>query len=83
MEAQIHLKKLFLPNKNWHMNLHEYQGKSILKSYGVAIQEGVVVDRVEDAVAAAKKLSDTPRYKVASRGQDPVTTRELQVGLGG
>lgn len=40
------------------MNLHEYQGKSILKSYGVAIQEGVVVDRVEDAVAAAKKLSD-------------------------
>ena len=40
------------------MNLHEYQGKSILKSYGVAIQEGVVVDKVEDAVAAAQKLSD-------------------------
>ena len=40
------------------MNLHEYQGKSILKSYGVAIQEGIVVDRVEDAVGAAQKLSD-------------------------
>jgi succinyl-CoA synthetase beta subunit len=40
------------------MNLHEYQGKSILKSYGVAIQEGIVVDKVEDAVAAAKKLSE-------------------------
>ena len=40
------------------MNLHEYQGKSILKSYGVAIQEGVVVDKVEDAVPAAQKLSD-------------------------
>mgnify|MGYP005748272569 FL=1 len=40
------------------MNLHEYQGKSILKTYGVAIQEGVVVDKVEDAVAAAQKLSD-------------------------
>jgi succinyl-CoA synthetase beta subunit len=40
------------------MNLHEYQGKSILKSYGVAIQEGVVVDKVEDAVAAAKKLTE-------------------------
>ena len=40
------------------MNLHEYQGKSILKSYGVAIQRGVVVDKVEDAVAAAKQLSD-------------------------
>jgi succinyl-CoA synthetase beta subunit len=40
------------------MNLHEYQGKSILKSYGCAIQEGVVVDRVEDAVEAAKKLTE-------------------------
>ena len=40
------------------MNLHEYQGKSILKSYGVAIQEGVVIDKLEDAVSAAQKLSD-------------------------
>jgi succinyl-CoA synthetase beta subunit len=40
------------------MNLHEYQGKSILKSYGVAIQEGIVVDKVEDAVSAAKKLTE-------------------------
>lgn len=39
------------------MNLHEYQGKSILKSFGVAIQEGVVVDKVEDAVAKAKELN--------------------------
>ena len=39
------------------MNLHEYQGKSILKSFGVAIQEGRVVDKVEDAQAAAKELS--------------------------
>lgn len=40
------------------MNLHEYQGKSILKSYGVSIQEGIVVDKVEDSVAAAKKLTE-------------------------
>lgn len=39
------------------MNLHEFQGKSILKSFGVAIQEGIVVDKVEDAVEAAKKLN--------------------------
>jgi len=39
------------------MNLHEYQGKSILKSFGVTIQEGVVVDKVEDAQAAAKKIN--------------------------
>lgn len=40
------------------MNLHEYQGKSILQKYGVAVQRGVVVDKVEDAVAAAKKLTE-------------------------
>lgn len=40
------------------MNLHEFQGKSILTKYGVAIQRGVVVDKVEDAVAAAKKLAE-------------------------
>ena len=40
------------------MNLHEYQGKSILKKYGVGIQEGVVVDSVENAVAAAKELTE-------------------------
>jgi succinyl-CoA synthetase beta subunit len=40
------------------MNLHEYQGKSILKSFGVGIQEGVVVDKLEDAVAKAKELTE-------------------------
>lgn len=38
------------------MNLHEYQGKQILKSFGVAIQEGIVADAVEGAVQAAKDL---------------------------
>lgn len=37
------------------MNIHEYQGKSILKSYGVAIQEGIVAETPEQAVEAAKK----------------------------
>ena len=39
------------------MNIHEYQGKSILKSYGVGIQEGVVIDTLESATDAAKKLT--------------------------
>ena len=39
------------------MNLHEYQGKSILKSFGVSIQEGKVVDKLEDAIAACKELT--------------------------
>jgi succinyl-CoA synthetase beta subunit len=39
------------------MNLHEYQGKEILKSFGVAIQEGIVADSVEGAIAAAEDLT--------------------------
>jgi succinyl-CoA synthetase beta subunit len=38
------------------MNIHEYQGKSILKSYGVAVQEGILADTPEKAVEAAKEL---------------------------
>tara|TARA_B100001093_G_scaffold325975_1_gene310993 strand:+ start:1582 stop:2793 length:1212 start_codon:yes stop_codon:yes gene_type:complete len=38
------------------MNLHEYQGKSILKSYGVAIQEGKVAHSVAEALDAANLL---------------------------
>lgn len=40
------------------MNLHEFQGKSILSKYGVATQRGIVVDKVEDALSAAKKLTE-------------------------
>lgn len=39
------------------MNIHEYQGKDILKSYGVRIQEGIVVDTPALAVEAARELS--------------------------
>ncbi|MES2629078.1 MAG: ADP-forming succinate--CoA ligase subunit beta [Bacteroidota bacterium] len=38
------------------MNLHEYQGKSILKSFGVSIQEGIVAHTPEEAVEAARQL---------------------------
>ena len=40
------------------MNLHEYQGKSILKSFGVAIQEGIVADTPDSAHDAAVKLAE-------------------------
>ena len=42
------------------MNLHEYQGKEILASFGVAVQNGIVANNSNDAVLAAQKLtSDT------------------------
>lgn len=39
------------------MNIHEYQGKEILKKYGVAIQRGIVADTPDSALAAAKELN--------------------------
>ena len=38
------------------MNIHEYQGKEILKSFGVRVQEGLVAETPAQAVEAAKKL---------------------------
>jgi succinyl-CoA synthetase beta subunit len=39
------------------MNLHEYQGKELLNSFGVRIQRGIVVSTPEEAVKAAEKLN--------------------------
>ncbi|HMV27564.1 MAG TPA: ADP-forming succinate--CoA ligase subunit beta [bacterium] len=38
------------------MNIHEYQGKAILKKYGVPIQEGIPAATVTEAIDAAKTL---------------------------
>ncbi|MGO2103548.1 MULTISPECIES: ADP-forming succinate--CoA ligase subunit beta [Psychroflexus] len=40
------------------MNLHEYQGKEILSSFGVNVQRGIVATTPEEAVDAAKKLTE-------------------------
>ena len=40
------------------MNIHEYQGKAILKSFGVRVQEGILANTPDEAVEAAKKLKD-------------------------
>ncbi len=39
------------------MNLHEYQGKELLNSFGVKIQRGIVADNHKKAVDAAKQLT--------------------------
>ncbi|MBA4547425.1 ADP-forming succinate--CoA ligase subunit beta [Thermoactinomyces intermedius] len=38
------------------MNVHEYQGKQILKKYGVQVPNGFVAFTADEAVEAAKKL---------------------------
>lgn len=40
------------------MNLHEYQGKDMLASFGVAIQRGIVAKTALEAVDAAKQLTE-------------------------
>jgi len=40
------------------MNIHEYQGKSILKSYGVAVPEGYMTESPEDAIGIAEKIKE-------------------------
>jgi succinyl-CoA synthetase beta subunit len=40
------------------MNVHEFQGKSLLKAYNVDIQEGFVAETSEQAVTVAKQLHE-------------------------
>ena len=40
------------------MNLHEYQAKEILASYGTMVQRGFVAETIEEAVVAREKLKE-------------------------
>lgn len=53
------------------MNIHEYQGKEVLKQYGVAVPEGKVAFSVDEAVEAAKSLGT------------PVVVVKAQIHAGG
>ncbi|RMG84066.1 MAG: ADP-forming succinate--CoA ligase subunit beta, partial [Bacteroidetes bacterium] len=57
------------------MNLHEYQGKELLKRYGVAVQEGYVATTVEEAVEAYHKIQ-------AETGSD-IAIIKAQIHAGG
>ena len=41
------------------MNLHEYQGKELLASFGVSVQRGIVAKTSTEALAAAKELIES------------------------
>src|SRR5215211_2633254 len=38
------------------MNIHEYQGKAVLREFGVPVSRGVAIFRAEEAEAAAREL---------------------------
>jgi succinyl-CoA synthetase beta subunit len=48
------------------MNIHEYQGKALLKTFGAPVAEGVPVFKASEAEAAAKALPG-PLYVVKSQ----------------
>ncbi|AGA64736.1 Succinyl-CoA ligase (ADP-forming) beta chain [Liberibacter crescens BT-1] len=48
------------------MNIHEYQAKALLKSYGAPVAEGVVIFSPDEVVDALKKLPG-PLYVVKSQ----------------
>ncbi len=50
----------------WKMNIHEYQGKEILRNYGVAVPNGKVAFTPDEAVEAAKTL-DSSVYVVKAQ----------------
>lgn len=62
------------------MNIHEYQAKQLLKSYGAPVAEGVAIMSADEAAAAAKKLPG-PLYVVKSQihagGRGKGTFKEL------
>lgn len=53
------------------MNIHEYQGKEVLRQYGVAVPQGKVAFSVDEAVEAAKSLGT------------PVVVVKAQIHAGG
>jgi succinyl-CoA synthetase beta subunit len=57
------------------MNLHEYQGKELLKRYGVAVQEGAVASTLQEAEAAYQQI--------VSKNNNPVVIVKAQIHAGG
>ena len=51
------------------MKIHEYQGKTILKKYGVAVPRGEMAETREQAEAAAKSLFDAGASGVVVKAQ--------------
>ncbi len=57
------------------MNIHEYQGKDILRKFGVAVPKGIVAYSPEEAKQAAEQL-------LAEQGS-PVVVVKAQIHAGG
>lgn len=48
----------FYAAKKQDMNLHEYQGKELLRRFGVKTQEGILATTVDEAIDAARRIRE-------------------------
>ena len=63
--AHYPINKLSSPKFFASMNLHEYQAKELLKRYNVPTQEGIAVEKVDDALNAYKQIATDSGSKFA------------------
>jgi len=57
------------------MNLHEYQAKELIASYGVPIQKGIMAETLDDAIAAYEKIKE--------ESGSPIAIVKAQIHAGG
>ena len=57
------------------MNLHEYQAKEVINSYGVPIQKGIMAESLDEAVAAYEKIT--------AETKSPIAIVKAQIHAGG
>ena len=55
------------------MKIHEYQGKEILRQFGVPVPRGIPAFTVQEAVEAAQKLGI---------GRNTITRKIQELGIG-
>src|SRR5437867_2054303 len=65
------------------MNIHEYQAKELLESYGVPVPPGEVVYTERAAARVAEDLGGSRRVEeVAAATPDAITREEVDPGVG-
>ena len=52
-----------------HLNLHEYQSKSLMAKHGITVQKGEVASSPEEAYSVAKRLKDAGAKELVIKAQ--------------
>ena len=47
------------------MNIHEYQGKEVLKKFGISVQKGIIATTVQEAELAFEQIQKDTGTQIA------------------